>query len=271
MGVAGCVAHPDSVLVFEEVNDRELADRATHNAENVEREIDELNVAAELFENGTYTWTGRWEPINTKLPYVYEGEYYTVDVETSTAPPDVMYDIEAEYVGDEQVEGETEYEQLPEADREALSFLNSAEITEEGYNDTVEHLYEAGADEESTIVSGTTVVVVGERRFSVEAGESNDIERQEFSYTSQKIASSRDEFVSWLNDEYRFELSGLSDEERAIVEEAIGEGYYEGSSNEAFRSVVETFQEHDAVKPEEEGGYWLVEYEGTTYWVDLRY
>ncbi|MDZ7689104.1 MAG: hypothetical protein U5J64_10410 [Halobacteriales archaeon] len=95
--------------------------------------------------------------------------------------------------------------------------------------------------------------------------------RQEFNYTTEKIASSQDEFVSWLNDEYRFELSGLSDGERAVVEEAIEEGYYENSSEEAFDSLVNRFQEHEAVEPGNEGGgHWLVEYEGTTYWAEMR-
>jgi predicted DNA binding protein len=270
-GLAGCVAHPEVVLTLNEVSDGELADRASNNAGIIERDIEEPNVTSELFENGTYRRTGRWEEVNTDLRYVYEGEYYRLDAETSPAPPDVVHIVEAEYVGDEKVEGETEYDELPEVDREALSFLTSAELTEGSYESSVEHLYEAGADEESAIVSGTTVVVVDGRRFSVETEESQVLDRQEFDYTAEKIASSQDEFVSWLKEEYMFELSGLSDEERAIVEKAIEEGYYENSSEEAFESLVNRFQEHDAVEPEEEGGYWIVEYEGTTYWTDLRY
>lgn len=269
--VAGCVAHPDVILTLDEVSDSELADRASNDAEIIERDIEESNVTSELFENGTYTRTGRWEEINTDLRYVYEGEYYRVDAETSPAPPDTVHIIEAEYVGDEEVEGETEYDELPEVDREALSFLTSAEVTEGSYGNSAEDLYEGGADENSVIVSGTTVVVVDGRRFSVETDESQIIDRQEFSYTAENIASSQDEFVSWLKDEYMFELSGLSDEERAIVEEAIEEGYYENSSEEAFESLVNRFQEHDAIEPEEEGGYWIVEYQDTTYWTDLRY
>lgn len=273
LGLTGCVAHPDVVLDLEEVSDSELADRASNDAEIIEREVEKPNVTSELFENGTYTRTARWEAINTDLRYVYDGEYYRVDVETSPAPPDVVYEIDAEYVGDEGMEDELEYEELPEVDREALSFLTSAEVTDGEYQNSTEYLYEAGADEESAIASEATVVivVVDGRRFSVETEESNDIERQDYEYTSEKIASSQDEFVSWLKDEYRFELSGLSEEERAVVEEAIEEGYYENSSEEAFESLVNRFQEHDAIEPEQDGGNWIVEYENTTYWADLRY
>jgi len=269
--LAGCVAHPDVILTLDEVSDSELADQASNDAEIIERDIEEPNVTSELFGNGTYTRTGRWEEVNTDLRYVYDGEYYRLDAETSPAPPDAVHIVEAEYVGDEEMEDETEYEELPDVDREALSFLTSAELTDGEYQNSVEHLYEAGADEESAIVSGMTVVVVDGRRFSVETEESQVIDRQEFDYAAEKIASSQDEFVSWLKEEYMFELSGLSDEERAVVEQAIEEGYYENSSEEAFESLANRFQEHDAVEPEEEGGYWIVEYEGTTYWTDLRY
>lgn len=269
--LTGCIAHPDVVLTLDEVSDSELADRASNDAEIIERDTDEENVTSELFGNGTYTRTGRWENINTDLRYVYDREYYRLDAETSSVPPDVVHIVEAEYVGDEEVEGETEYEELPELDREALSFLTSADVTDGEYQDSTEYLYEAGADEESSIVSGTTTVVLDGRRFSVETEESQVLDRQDFEYTAEKIASSQEEFVSWLEDEYMFELSGLSDEERAIVEEAIEEGYYENSSQEVFESVVNKFQKHEAIEPEEEGGYWIVEYENTTYWADLRY
>ena len=269
--LTGCVSHPDVVLTLDEVSDGELADRASNDAEIIERDIEEPNVTSGLFEDGTYTRTARWEAINTDLRYVYDGEYYRVNVETSQAPPDTVYEIEAEYVGDEEVEGELEYGEIPGVDREAISFLTSAEVTDGEYQNSTEYLYEAGTDEESAIASGKTVVVVDGRRFSVETEKSNDIERQEYEYTSEKIASSQDEFVSWLDDEYGFVLSGLSDEQRAVVEEAIEEGYYENSSGEAFESLVNRFQEHDAVEPEQEGGYWLVEYENTTYWAEVRY
>jgi hypothetical protein len=55
------------------------------------------------------------------------------------------------------------------------------------------------------------------------------------------------------------------------VEEAIDGGYYEGSSAEEFVSLVERFREHRAVRSDEWGGEWLVEYDGTVYLADLRH
>ena len=80
-----------------------------------------------------------------------------------------------------------------------------------------------------------------------------------------------EEFAEQVRSEYRFTLSGLSEAERDIVAEAIEDGYYEGSANDAFRSVAERFRAHEAVRPETGGGYWLARYEGTDYWSDLRY
>ncbi|MDZ7689103.1 MAG: hypothetical protein U5J64_10405 [Halobacteriales archaeon] len=56
--LTGCVAHPDVILVLNEVSDSELADQASNDAEIIERDTDEGNATSEMFGNGTYTLDG---------------------------------------------------------------------------------------------------------------------------------------------------------------------------------------------------------------------
>ena len=62
-----------------------------------------------------------------------------------------------------------------------------------------------------------------------------------------------------------FTLSGLTEGERAVVEEAVNDTYYaEDTDDEAFRSVMETFRRHEAVQETEYEGLWLVRYVATS-------
>ncbi|MGM0592824.1 MAG: hypothetical protein ACQETI_14610, partial [Halobacteriota archaeon] len=73
-----------------------------------------------------------------------------------------------------------------------------------------------------------------------------------------------------------FVLSGLSAQEREVVEGAIGETQYQNSSvSESFRSVAERIHSREAIRLSEDRGSgwydgdWVLRYEGTVYWTDL--
>jgi hypothetical protein len=66
-----------------------------------------------------------------------------------------------------------------------------------------------------------------------------------------------------VRDRYQFALTGLSAEERQVVEEAVDGGYFE--ETDAFRSVVDRIREHEGIREEDFYGTWLIEYEGVDY------
>nr|WP_267663803.1 hypothetical protein [Halorubrum yunnanense] len=70
-------------------------------------------------------------------------------------------------------------------------------------------------------------------------------------------------FADRVRDRYLFALSGLSEAERAVVEEAVDGGYFE--DDEAFRSVVDRIREHEGTDVTDSYGTWLLAYAGTEY------
>ena len=58
-------------------------------------------------------------------------------------------------------------------------------------------------------------------------------------------------------------LSGLSEAERKVVEEAIDEAYYE--DDDAFRSVVDRIRDHEGLNVDDFYGTWLLSYENEEY------
>jgi hypothetical protein len=70
-------------------------------------------------------------------------------------------------------------------------------------------------------------------------------------------------FADRVRDRYLFTLSGLSDAERAVVEETIEGAYF--SDDEAFRSVVDRLRSHEGIDVDDSYGTWLCAYEGVEY------
>jgi hypothetical protein len=93
----------------------------------------------------------------------------------------------------------------------------------------------------------------------------------DYRYEAEEIAASAEAFGAAVREEYAFELSGLTDAEREIVEEAIDGGYYEGEVTDAFASLARRFRERPAVESDERGGEWVARYEGAVYWADLQH
>lgn len=270
--VAGC-ADPQAVLVLDEATDDDFAGIARE----VRDGTDEAETVAEGVEDGSYVTEGRVEPLDGTAPVLYDGVYYDVTVDVETVGEDVEYAFAVEYVGDEAVDGEVGYDELPDVDREALDGVLPPEDAEpEGFEGETGGLYTENEVEESVLVTDadaeTWTVVVNGARFSVEVRRGGEpVERHEYRYRFEEVADTRAGFVDWALAEYVFELEDLSDEEEAIVEEAIEDGYHEGTVEDAFVSLVERFRGYRAVESEEWGGEWLVDYDGTEYVADLRH
>lgn len=264
LALAGC-ADPQSVLILEEVNDEDVAGLAT------EVGSDEGEVLEAAVDNGTYTEEGLAPPAEFTTPVVYEGRYYLLETNSEKLSEDIEYLLRVEYVGDSSVDGEVEYEELSEADREALGRV-LPEGSPEGFEEEAAYPYSADERDNSVLVGeGETTVVFEGEPFSVETEEGPGIDRNRYTYTAKEVADSREDFVSWAKEEYSFVLSGLTDEEREVVEEAIDGGYYEGGTPDAFASVARRFRDHEAVESDEWGGEWLVEYDGKVYLAELRH
>ena len=86
------------------------------------------------------------------------------------------------------------------------------------------------------------------------------------------VAESATEYATALRDRYEFELSGLSDAEREVIEGALNDtNYIENDGNDGFASLVDRFRDHESVVQNDHYGYYVVSYEGRLYWAEMDY
>ena len=91
-----------------------------------------------------------------------------------------------------------------------------------------------------------------------------------YRYEVTQVAADGESLGRRYVERYRFALTGLTDAERDVVEQAIDGGYYEGSASDAFESLVRELRRHDRVGEEEsDGEQYIVRYEGTDYWTEV--
>jgi len=262
--LAGC-GHPPAVLDMDDATDEDIADEGSTLARPDSEEYDIVTSAS---ENGTTTRRG-WRDLFDRIDTVRVNEtFYEVSgtrLESSEVTVyEVLVDVDPESTT--ATVGEIAYADLPAVDRERLKSV----ITERspdggdrydvgvGYG-TVEEL---GGESVFVPERQYDVVVYEGRRYRI-AVDSRTAAEATYRYEVTEVAPDVETFADQVRDRYLFALTGLSEAERAVVEEAIDETYYE--DDEPFRAVVDRLREHGGFEVTDGYGRWLVEYEGEEY------
>lgn len=272
--LAGC-AHPTAILEMDTVSDAEIAERASR---TVTRHPAHRDVVADAVENGTANATGRSPPLEPGLPVEYEGRYYELDVTETDRREATEYGISIDYdPGTATPGGEVvDYAELPAVDRAAMDSLLPPPEDANGGDGTdfgVAHAYSEEEAAASVLVPEQEYDAVryeGEH-YPIRTDDGRTVTVSDYRYRATAVAATAAEYAAWVRESYRFTLSGLSDAEREVVEQAIDGGYHEGSVEDAFASVARRFHDHEPVKGRDGGGNWLVRYEGSEYWADLQH
>ncbi len=264
VALAGC-GHPSVVLDMDEATADDVADAVSMAVESGSTEYD-LVVTAR--ENGSATRTGRYELFDRTETVRIDDTFYTVS-ETRTASSEAtVYDVTLEFAPDDSTEGlrEIAFADLPEADRQRLERAVTGEQPSE------DEEYGIGVDYGTAEEVGNESVFVPEQRYDVVVHDgdryrvsvdSRTASQGEYRYEVSEVASGVEAFADRVRAEYLFTLAGLSEAERAVVEAAIDEGYFE--DDDAFRSVVDRIRDHDGIEVDDFYGTWLVEYETVEY------
>lgn len=273
--LAGCSAAGS--LDMTAVDDAALADHASRSLPTVDEPpaVERRELVAGAVRNGSATATGTSPPVDTDgLPFAVDGAYYDLSAEPVANDTETHVSIEVDYNGS--VDGEAvAYDDLSPADRELVDAVLPPRYDRrtEGYD------FGAGArytDEEVT----TSVLLGGDyeavrfegERYPVLVEEGGQVTVTQYRYTAIQVAPNASAYAESLRAEKLFTLSGLSDAEREVVSGAVEETYYaETDDDDAFRSVLERFRRHEAVRENEYAGSWVVRYDGTVYWAELRY
>jgi hypothetical protein len=262
--VAGC-AHPDVVLDLNEATDDD--DVADEVSTRVDADSDEYAVVEAALENGTATRRSRTELFDRAETVRFEDAFYEVSSTRLGSSEVTVYDVLLETASDDATAdlGEVAYGDLPEADRRRLEPVLTG-VLPESERERVGVGY-GTADE-----AGNESVFVPERQYDVLTHdgeryrvtvESETETATEYRYELTEVAPDVGTFAGRVRDRYQFELSGLSEAERDVVEAAIDGAYFE--DDDAFQSVVDRIRDHDAIRAAEFYGTWLLAYEDTPY------
>ena len=287
--LAGCGGHGPS-LEMRETSDSELPADAVRSVPSGTT-TDRLRPIVETIENGTnelhsYDPRPRMEPAEPVVespvgpPIEYEGTYYalplTETIERTLTGVEVQ--VGAGEAASDDAANAVEFGDLPPVDRETLDDKlppapedRDAEPDDGSYARQL--LYTSREAEESTLVSDPDydAVVRDDRRYSIEVTDVAEREGYSYRYEADRVASADDEFLQWLRSEYRYELTGLSEEERDVVSEAIEEQRYAGGeTDDPFVSLCERFLSEPALAREDGSGQWFVRYDGSEYLAGLN-
>nr|WP_265111061.1 hypothetical protein [Halosolutus halophilus] len=162
--------------------------------------------------------------------------------------------------------GEIEYDDLPEADRQRLDPIVSEGTppSQDGYDLGVDYGTAEEVGNESVFVPDRQydIVLHDGNRYRV-AVDSRTAPEAEYRYEVTEVASSVETVADQVREQYLFTLTDLSDAERAVVEEAITDGYFQ--DDDAFQSVIDRIREHEGITVDDFYGTWLLEYESVEY------
>lgn len=263
-GLAGC-AHPSVVLDFEAATADDVADEVSMRPDPGS---EEYRIVTSARENGSTTRRSQYDRFDRTDTVRLDGAFYEVS-ETRLGSSEVtVYDVRLDLNPDDATPtlGEIAYEDLPATDRQRLDRIVREESppTQDGVDVGVGYGTAEEVGDDSVFVPDQQydVLVHGQERYRV-AVESRTAEQAEYRYEVTEVAPDVQTFADRVRARYRFELAGLSDAERAVVEEAIDGAYFEES--DAFRSVVERLRDHEGIRVADFYGTWLLEYEGVEY------
>lgn len=261
--LAGC-AHPSVVLDLSEATAADVADEVSTTADTGSREY---AVVADALENGSATRWNRRELFARTAVVRFENAFYEVSAtelgNSDVTVFDVLVDFDPADATPER--GEIAYEDLPEADHERLeSVVDGDHRDSEGVDIGVAYGTAEDVGDESVFVPDQEydILVYDGERFRVTV-ESETATETEYRYEVREVAPNVETFADQVREEYLFTLTGLSDAEREVVENAIGGGHFEDS--DAFQSVVDRIRDHEGIDVADFYGTWLLEYEDTEY------
>jgi len=229
-------------------------------------------------ENGTATAADDHPPVDEELPVRHDGRFYAVNYTESGTESGYDAEIQVDYNAST-VEGDVvEFGDLPAVDRHRLAdALPDSEVDEA----RLEPGYDVGISSTYTDAEAESSVLVTDQEYDAVRYEGKSYPlnvRAEsttltvYRYEATLVADSPESYGQQLRDDYEFELSGLSDAERSVVDAALNDtNYIEDSDNQGFASLVDRFRAQDPVVETDYYGNYVVRYDGGLYWAEMDY
>jgi len=261
------------------VNDSGLAERASYATTGGEfyPEIRQQEVAQRAIENGSTTVADVRVPARTDFPYRHEGEYYDISSEQVGSQPGLETFVTVDYNATDPGGPRVAFADLSERDRRILGPILDSDPRrlEPGPEAEFPIAYPDAAAADSTLfdhANGSLVVSYRGSAYAITLREVRETTLETYRYEATLRADSTAAYADELKRTHAFDLEGLPDEERSVIEAALGDSYYAEDTDDAgFAAVVERFRGQEAIEADEHDGTWLARYDGQLYWVELRY
>jgi hypothetical protein len=275
-GLSGCSA--EGSLSLTPVDDRALAEEASHALPTDAPSDEDERVVRRAVENGTATAVGADPPVNESLPFRHDGRFYAVGYAENGTEPGYDVGIRIDFNASSVDGAVVDYEELPVVDRDTLEFVLTQRPPDE---DALEPGYDFGVGAVYTESDAESSVLVPTQEYDAVRYEGEiypvdvEAERTEltvYRYEAELVAESHEVYADSLRERYEFELSGLSQGERDLVNGSLNGTYWvEDSDNEAFDALVDRFRAHEPVEETDYGGFYVVRYDGERYWAEIDY
>lgn len=290
-GLAGCTApggqsmggvdRTAATLWMSAVDDAELPTRAIYSVGIDDGPSWRADLMDDILDAGATI-----ERLGPPLPegdhIYYDETIYQLAYEVTEKTPADKFHLRLDIVQETVTESKAiRFADLPTVDKEQLATVGLADGEPIGVGTTL--LYTDAEQTESVLVPDPQYAFIvwddgSEGAWFVDG--SNETTLNTYRYTAEVVGEAA-AYGRRMRERFGFELTGLSDAEREIVETAIDERKYTLPAGEAppdaFRSLVDRFRgrEHARGLDEEAGdenglgGPYIVQYDGEVYWAVL--
>lgn len=275
-GLAGCSDPAGSIRLTDVSDDAVLADRYAQRADELPDRYRRLVAGAVAGDGERATVASTAPPFEPRRPLRYDGRYYAVSYSAENEREETQYAIEATVDPDPPPERTVAFADLPEVDREKLDDLLDPDSELPGDEETigVVTVY-TDAEEEASVVVPTPEydgVTRDGRTFGVAVPDSEEVTVFDYRYRAELLAESAAELAALARERYRFRFDSLPDAQRSILDDAKNdEVRSEDPPSQAFADLVERFKAHDGIEVTDDGGTWLLRYDGDDWWAEVRY
>ena len=276
VALAGCSA--TGSLSMKTADDAEIAEAASRPAVVDSPAPDDREVVREAIEDVSGTATATDPPVKRGLPLAYEGSYYEIDWNITGTEPGTAFAVGIDLNGTAPADETVGFEELSERDRRLLGDPLTAMSEREsrlrpGPDVAIPEEYTIAETNESVLLSGDySAVRHNGTVYPFVLEERREVTLTRYRYTVTRVADNTTAYAQQLRNEHLFRLSGVSETERSVVNDAIDGVYYaEGTDDEAFRSVMDRFSAESAIEADDSDGTWLVRYDGQVYVAELSY
>ncbi|MFC4405272.1 hypothetical protein [Haloarchaeobius iranensis] len=283
VALAGCSRPPRVDLRLVALPDADIGEQLVRPARDLSPEGQ--TVVRRAHENGSYVRTSTdWNG-----PYVHDGRVVSfedrvfavrttrVGVERRTLDTfDVTYtgrgdNTTVEVDSDARI---VDHGDLPAIDREMFDSADPGSLARDGsamsafvrddYPDDADSVFVPEQEYDAVRYDGHT--------FLVEYQGPRTVENGRFRYELEPLAPDVATYVERVVDEHVFTLArnDLSEEQRGMVDTAIEEGYSEEKElSEAFAALVERISAHEPVDRSHSNRWYVLRYDGTTYYATV--